>query len=398
MSEVFWHIVPSPEDTEPIPNLELPPTLWHVQHFQSQSINLKDGGFQARNPFLDIRTCDALKIEAGRHFIWGTRDWDSCFLSVFDDPDHADNWAKMKNKRRPDKYVLGQPVLIYELDTSKLPAGTTLFQSTALCESLDIRHPWMKHEWIFYQQIPASCIKRRYYPWNNYEREFQSPIHLADLAQVLVGAEWLPPRNTDGPRPPSPAETEEDQDDLDDLTDRLNGLGLDSDAGTSNGNTSVADGSIHEVVNIEPADDAPSGIVSAHEEDVNANPIVDAPNDSDSVRHEGTDSSTDDIPRTNDAGTEDIDLIPTIDSPNVEASASEEETDTQLTGETVVADDSEQEEVINPSSKDDSSKANAGGPFQQQITWQANQEILETKSSLSVVVHFEVRAADDVEG
>ncbi|KAK3492095.1 uncharacterized protein B0T23DRAFT_134167 [Neurospora hispaniola] len=390
MSEVFWHIVPSPEDTEPIPNLELPRMLWHVQHSGSQSINLKDGGFQARNPFLDIRTSDALKIEAGRHFKWGTRDWDSCFLSAFDDQVHADNWAKLR--------CLEKPVLVYELDTSKLPAGTTLFQSTALCRALDIRHPWMEDEWIFYQQIPTSCIARRYYPWSNYERIFQSPIHLTVSAELLVGAEWLPPRNTDGPRPPSPAKNEEDQDDLDDLAGRLNGLELDNDASTPNGDTSDADGSIHEVVKVEPADDTPSGIVSEHEEDVDANPIVDAPDESDPVRQEGTDSLTDDILRTNDAATEHIDLTPTIDTPNVEASVSEEDTDTQLTGETVVADDSEQEEVINPSSKDDLSKANAGGPFQQKITWQANKEILETKSSVSVVVQLEVRAADEVEG
>lgn len=131
---------------------------------------------------------------------------------------------------------------------------------------------------------------------------------------------------------------------------------------------------------------------------VGANPIVDAPNDSDPVRQEGTDSLTDDIPRTNDAATQAIDLTPTIDAPNVEAWASEEDTDTQLTGETVVADDSEQEEDINLFPEDDTSKATAGGPFQQKITWQANKEILETKSSVSVVVQFEVRAADEVEG
>lgn len=213
-----------------------------------------------------------------------------------------------------------------------------------------------------------------------------------------MGAEWLPPRNTNGPRPPSPAENEADQGDLDDLTGRLNGLQLDNDAGRSDGNTSEADGSIHEVVNIKLADDAPRGIVLAHEEVVDANPIVDAPNDSDPVRQEGTDSLTDDIPRTNDAATQAIDLTPTIDAPNVEAWASEEDTDTQLTGETVVADDSEQEEDINLFPEDDTSKATAGGPFQQKITWQANKEILETKSSVSVVVQFEVRAADEVEG
>ncbi|KAK3343247.1 hypothetical protein B0H65DRAFT_244247 [Neurospora tetraspora] len=376
MSQSFWHTVPSPEDAEPIQNLKLPPKLWHVQHGESQSINLKDGGFQARNPRLDIRTRDALRTEAGRHFIWYTRNWDSCFLSTFDNQNHANNWAMMEHKRY-NTPLLVKPVLIYELDTSKLPPGTTILQSTALCLSLGIDHPWKEHEWIFHQQIPASCIIRQYYPWNDYERIFQSSLHLTGLAEALVGAEWLPPRNTNGPMPPSPARTEENQDDLDDLTGRMNGLELENDAGTSNGDT-------------------PSG--SANEEDVDPNPIVDTPKDSDPVRQEGTDSRpSDDMPKTNDAATEDIDPTPTLDTSNVENAVEENVTDTQLSGGTVVADDSVQgEEVINLISRDDLSKANAGGPFQQKIIWTVDKKIVEAKSSFSVVVQFEVRAADEV--
>ena len=181
MSTVFWHTVPSPEDTEPIQNLKLPPKLWHVQHFGSQSTNLQNGGFQARNPYLDIRTSDALKAEAARHFDWYTRGWDSCFLSTFEDQNHAINWAMKKNKRYPDKYLLTQPILIYELDTSKLPPGTTVLQATALCKTLDIYHPFHVHEWIVHQQIPASCIVRRFHPWNSYNRIFQSPCKCSHM-------------------------------------------------------------------------------------------------------------------------------------------------------------------------------------------------------------------------
>lgn len=202
-------------------------------------------------------------------------------------------------------------------------------------------------------------------------------VHLTGLAEALVGAEWLPPRNTNGPMPPSPARTEENQDDLDDLTGRMNGLELENDAGTSNGDT-------------------PSG--SANEEDVDPNPIVDTPKDSDPVRQEGTDSRpSDDMPKTNDAATEDIDPTPTLDTSNVENAVEENVTDTQLSGGTVVADDSVQgEEVINLISRDDLSKANAGGPFQQKIIWTVDKKIVEAKSSFSVVVQFEVRAADEV--
>lgn len=169
MSYPFWHTVPSPEDPRPFMNLRLPPKLWHVQHDQSQSINLTEGGFQARNPYLDIRTFLALKTEATRHFIWKTRDWDSCFLSTFDDQSHAENWARKMMRLNKE------PIVIYELDTSKLPPGSTVLQAPPLCLLLGIDHPWMQHEWLFHQQIPASCIARRYCPWKNYERIFQSP-------------------------------------------------------------------------------------------------------------------------------------------------------------------------------------------------------------------------------
>ncbi|KAJ4399950.1 hypothetical protein N0V85_005876 [Neurospora sp. IMI 360204] len=393
---VFWHTVPSPEDPEPVQNLKLPLKLWHVQHLDSQSINLKDGGFQARNPYLDIRTSDALRTEAGRHFIWNTRSWDSCFLSTFDNQKHANNWAMIPCLKKR------QPVLIYELDTSKLPARTTLLKATALCRTLGIDYkPRMDDEWIFHQQIPAECIVRRYFPWNNYERIFQSPfhkVHSTGLAEVLVGAKWLPPRNTNGPRPPSPARTEEDQDNLDDLTGRMNGLDLKNDAGTPDGGASEPDGSVQEVVNTEPTDDALNGSASAQRNDVDPNPIVDIPKDSDPISKEGTNSTpTDDIPKTNDAATEEIDPTPTLDTSNVGNAVEEKVTDTQLSGKTVVADDSVQAEgVINLISMDDLSKANAGGPFQQKIIWTVDKKIVEAKSSFSVVVQFEIRAAGEV--
>lgn len=186
---LFWHTVPSPHNTECIPNLRLPSTLWHVQHYDSRSISLTSGGFQARNPLLDIRSCEALKAEAATHFVWNTREWDSCFLSTFDNQQHAERWAKMKYKKPPYNSILKQPVMIYELDTSKLPPGTKILQATALCKALDIDHPYKEHEWIFHQQIPACCIVRRYYPWSDYERSFQAPrkscCAAADICSLL---------------------------------------------------------------------------------------------------------------------------------------------------------------------------------------------------------------------
>ncbi|KAK1773621.1 hypothetical protein QBC45DRAFT_72843 [Copromyces sp. CBS 386.78] len=397
MSHVFWHTVPSPEDPEPFRNLRLPPKLWHVQHDQSQSINLKEGGFQARNPHLDIRTFDALKTEATRHFIWATREWDSCFLSTFDDQTHAENWAQ--TMKRLNK----EPIVIYELDTSKLPPRTTVLQSTPLCLSLDIDHPWMQHEWIFHQQIPASCITRRYCPWHSYSRIFQSSLHPTGLAEVLVGSEWHPARNHGGARPPSPARTEGDQDDLDDLTGRMNGLDLSNGSRTSNFDTPSVVGSVQEVVNIEPADDALNGSASAHRNDVESSSIVGTPNDNEPIKQEEgvTDSRpTDDAPKTNDPLTEAINPTPTLDTSNVNNAVKELVNDTQLSGETAVADYSVKQEVIDLTPKNDPSKAGPGSAMQNIIMWEVNKEVLkevlEAKLCFSVMVQLEVRVADEI--
>lgn len=403
MSDVFWHIVPSPDDTESIRNLELPPKLWHVQHNQSRSINLREGGFEARDPYLDIRTCEALKTEAAKHFVWKTRQWDSGFISAFDDQTHAANWADRMRSRGKE------PVVIYELDTSKLPPRTRILKSTPLCSRFGISHKWMEHEWIFHQRIPASCIIRKYCPWYNYERTFQPTLSSTALADVLLGAEWLPPSSTGGPRPPSPGRTEEDQDSLDDLTDRMNGLDLRNATGGPNGITPDADGLAQEEEEDsgpEPTDDGPRDSALAHKGDVDANPIVfDTLAANDPVRTDpGTDSGlTNDAPNTHDAETqtEDIlDLTPSIDTSDSENSVDEKTTGTQLSGETVVANESvpEGEEVLDLIPKDDSPKANSGGAVQQKVIWQVNNKVLETtKASLSVVVQVEIRAADEIQ-
>ncbi|KAK3401395.1 hypothetical protein B0T20DRAFT_114199 [Sordaria brevicollis] len=419
----FWHIVPSPHDTKRIPNLPLPPKLWHVQHYDSQSINLTHGGFQARNPHLDIRSFDALTIEAGRHFIWDTRNWNSCFLSTFDNKEHADRWAMMTYKRPPYNNILKDPVIVYELDTSKLPPGTTLFQAEALCKvalrkGRYIHHPYQKDEWIFYQQIPVCCIVRRYYPWSDYERCLEDPVDSETLARALVGCEWLPPSSTGGPRPPSPAQTEEDQDGLDELTGRMNGLGLQNGTETVDGVTSDADESAQDDRDQEPTGDASSDhALLEPEEDVETNPVLDTSAFNNPVKHESADSGsqTDDTPKTTDAETQTEDLIdpsPTVDTASTQDVADEDVTDTQLSGDTVVAADPVQEDatvtgdlISNP--KDDTSQAVANPTSsdngtmqamphsQQKIIWKVNQEGMEvTKAKFSVVVQVEIRAAD----
>lgn len=223
------------------------------------------------------------------------------------------------------------------------------------------------------------------------------------MAEALVGCEWLPPSTTGGPRPPSPARTEEDQDGLDELTDRMSELDLNNATGASNDVTPYADGLAQEEGNsgFAPTHDAPRDSALTHNEDVNTNLVIDTPAATDPVKHEDTNDvpETNDTPKTTDAETQTEDLIdslPTFDAANTNDSAEENVTDSQLSGETVVARGSVQEEGrVDLIPKDDPPKPKPGSvTMEQKITWQVNKGVLETtKASFSVVVQVEIRAA-----
>lgn len=214
-------------------------------------------------------------------------------------------------------------------------------------------------------------------------------------------AEWHPSRNTGGRG-------------LDDLTGRLNGLALRTNgaARISNGGiTRRTVGPVQEVANIEPTYAPPlNDSASAHEERVDAKPIIDIPDDSDPVKQEEdvtTSRPADETPNTRVAATRDINT-PSPDTTDLQDPVEEVADDTQLSGETAVTDDpAQRDEVADLMPKPGSTTSMAPPVSAMQnvteahaIKWEVPKEVLKevlgAKSGLSVMVQFEVRVADAV--
>ncbi|KAK3401392.1 hypothetical protein B0T20DRAFT_466463 [Sordaria brevicollis] len=196
-SSIFWHVA-SPG--QPIVSLALPPKLFYVRHGCSQPYPTVDGGFISQAPNRDIRDPRELKENAIKHFEWRNRNWNSCFVSVFGDQDHAESWGRKLATQH------GQPTMLYELDTSQLPPGTMVLNAWLLCDSLGIDHLWNddNDEYLFYKGIPGSCVVRSWDPWWGYDPQIgvASPrsrgilsswadaVTVAEQAQVIHKAQW----------------------------------------------------------------------------------------------------------------------------------------------------------------------------------------------------------------
>ncbi|KAK3401394.1 hypothetical protein B0T20DRAFT_114200 [Sordaria brevicollis] len=154
-SAIFWHLA-SPD--QPIVSLVLPQRFFYVRHRYSQAEKTKDGGFIARSPDRPIGRYEFLKENVTKHLGWSNRD-DSCFISVFGDQHHAENWANLRRN-----------AVVYELDTAKLPPGTLVLNVFMLCAHLGIKYDFNKNmdEFLFYQGIPGCCVGGCWdiYPWN----------------------------------------------------------------------------------------------------------------------------------------------------------------------------------------------------------------------------------------
>ncbi|OTA06266.1 hypothetical protein A9Z42_0070180 [Trichoderma parareesei] len=98
---------------------DLPERFYRVTYFGSQTRD-EDSGDYISDTTLEISDDLDLKEIVEDHFYW--RREPSPFISVFCDERHARNWAR----KRVDKLncSLGD-VYISEIDTAKLPAGTT---------------------------------------------------------------------------------------------------------------------------------------------------------------------------------------------------------------------------------------------------------------------------------
>nr|CEG03909.1 unnamed protein product [Fusarium acuminatum CS5907] len=135
----------------------LPKTLWRVTHSGSQSHRdpvTKD--LVASDRTRTISAKSSLKQAAEGHFDWGNRQ-PSCFLSVFSCEKHARRWAE---QRRWTHDRLMDEVYLHEIDTTKLPADTYVFDALSLISKLDIGHPYSSDEFIFLYRIPSESLSR----------------------------------------------------------------------------------------------------------------------------------------------------------------------------------------------------------------------------------------------
>ncbi|KAJ8133257.1 hypothetical protein O1611_g361 [Lasiodiplodia mahajangana] len=154
---------------------DLPRTLWRVIHPQTQSRqDLVTGDLVARDSDREISDESSLTQVAKEHFNWNSRQA-SCFLSVFSDEDHARNWARLRKGK----------VDIHEIDATKLPLDTCVFDATSLARSLGIVHPYSTHEFIFLHRIP-SCSLRRRPGFGEIRKRVKAPRYVPGLIRLIA--------------------------------------------------------------------------------------------------------------------------------------------------------------------------------------------------------------------
>ncbi|KAI0851656.1 hypothetical protein F5Y00DRAFT_274569 [Daldinia vernicosa] len=128
-----------------------PKTLWRVIHSGTQSRRCPStGDLIASDSTRIIRDEPELKQAIEKHINWWSRQ-PSCFLSVFSNRQHARNWAEQRGATQ-------SRVDIYEIDTTRLPPDTYLFDVDSLKATLGFVHPASTHEFLFLHRIPARAI------------------------------------------------------------------------------------------------------------------------------------------------------------------------------------------------------------------------------------------------
>ncbi|KAK3401406.1 hypothetical protein B0T20DRAFT_114419 [Sordaria brevicollis] len=144
-----------------IPPWDLPPSLYFVEHGQSQACRNGNGDFEAADLWSPLRGPLHLHERVSQHVNWANRN-PSPFISTFADYRHALNWAWQRRR----------PIRIYEIDTS----------------SLDDDYPWVfyasdftrncfESEFLFLHTIPGHAIAGTTYvgPPARINRQTQRP-------------------------------------------------------------------------------------------------------------------------------------------------------------------------------------------------------------------------------
>ncbi|KAI0113932.1 hypothetical protein GGR51DRAFT_556430 [Nemania sp. FL0031] len=133
-------------------------TLWRVIHPQSQSEeDPANGDLVASDSGREISDKSSLKRAAEDHFDWGSRQ-PSCFLSAFSCKKHAVRWAYCWVNRHDTTIDV---IDIHEIDASRLPPDTYVFEAAYLVASLEISwYQFWADEFIFLHRIPSESLRR----------------------------------------------------------------------------------------------------------------------------------------------------------------------------------------------------------------------------------------------
>jgi hypothetical protein len=128
-------------------------------HSNSQSRqDLATGDLVASDSTRVISDESSLKEAAEEHFHWVCRQ-PSCFLSVFSSEQHARRWAKQRERTQDVGSI--DEIYIHEIDTTKLPAFTYVFDAASLTAGLHIVHTHPTDELIFLHRIPGEALRRK---------------------------------------------------------------------------------------------------------------------------------------------------------------------------------------------------------------------------------------------
>lgn len=135
---------------------QLPRYLWRVTDSNSQSQrDVNTGDLVASDHTRTFYNKSGFKQAIADHIAWSHRRR-SCFLSVFSDKRHAQNWAYQRAKTRT--YVC-----IHEIEACRLPPETYIFDVVSLMAALEVIPCFQTHELLILHRIPARFISVKVY-------------------------------------------------------------------------------------------------------------------------------------------------------------------------------------------------------------------------------------------
>lgn len=128
--------------------------LWRVIYPGSQSQrDPTTGSIFAADRIRTFSDESELKDAIIEHIDWYSRE-PSCFISTFDDEQHARHWARRLYDRGEEN------IEIHKISTTLLPLGALLLHMTSLTARLHIHHPHADHEVLVMHCIPSRSIMR----------------------------------------------------------------------------------------------------------------------------------------------------------------------------------------------------------------------------------------------